>query len=202
MNTFQNLVTGVTTKVNAVKSKVTSVFNAVKTAITKPVEAARKTVAGIVEKIKGVFNFKWSLPALKIPKITVSGGKAPFGIAGKGSLPKFSIKWNAKGAVFTKPTVFQGVGEAGTEYALPLNERSLAPLATMLNKLTVSGDNGLGDTLASRFDNAVDRLAARLEKLEANFYVDGERFATATAGYNDAASGTRAQLTGRGLAVK
>lgn len=202
VNTFQNMVSGITSKVEAVKSKVTSVFNAVKTAITKPVEAARKTVAGIVDKIKGAFNFKWSLPKLKIPKITVTGGKPPYGIAGKGSLPKFSIKWNAKGAVFTKPTVFQGFGEAGTEYALPLNERSLAPLATMLNKLTVSGDNGLGDMLASRFDNAVDRLAARLEKLEANFYVDGERFATATAGYNDAASGTRAQLTGRGLAVK
>ena len=202
VNTFQNLVTGVTTKVNAVKSKVTSVFNAVKTAITKPVEAARKTVASIVEKIKGAFNFKWSLPKLKIPKISVTGGKAPFGIGGKGSLPKFSIKWNAKGAVFTKPTVLQGFGEAGTEYALPLNERSLAPLATMLNKLTVSGDNGLGDMLASRFDSAVDKLAARLEKLEANFYLDGERVATATAGYNDRASGTRAQLTGRGLAVK
>lgn len=202
VNTFQNMVSGITSKVNAVKSKVTSVFNAVKTAITKPVEAARKTVASIVEKIKNVFNFKWSLPALKIPKITVTGGKAPYGIAGKGSLPKFSIKWNAKGAVFTKPTVFQGVGEAGTEYALPLNERSLAPLATMLNKLTVSGDNGLGEALASRFDNAVDRLAARLEKLEANFYVDGERLATSTATYSDRASGTRAQLTNRGLAVK
>ena len=202
VNIFQNLVSGVTTKVNAVKSKVTSVFNAVKTAITKPVEAARKTVAGIVEKIKGVFNFKWSLPKLKIPRISVTGGVPPYGIGGMGSLPKFSIKWNAKGAVFTKPTVFQGVGEAGTEYALPLNERSLAPLATMLNKLTVSGDNGLGDILASRFDSAVDKLAARLEKLEANFYLDGERVATATAGYNDRASGTRAQLTGRGLAVK
>ena len=202
VNTFQNMVSGITSKVNAVKSKVTSVFNAVKTAITKPVEAARKTVASIVEKIKNVFNFKWSLPALKIPKITVTGGKAPYGIAGKGSLPKFSIKWNAKGAVFTKPTVFQGVGEAGTEYALPLNERSLAPLATMLNKLTVSGDNGLGEVLVSRFDNAVDRLTARLEKLEANFYVDGERLATSTATYSDRASGTRTQLTNRGLAVK
>lgn len=202
VNTFQNMVSGITSKVNAVKSKVTSVFNAVKTAITKPVEAARKTVVGIVEKIKGVFNFKWSLPSLKIPRISVTGGVAPYGIAGKGSLPKFSIKWNAKGAVFTKPTVFQGVGEAGTEYALPLNERSLAPLATMLNRLTVSGDNGLGEALASRFDNAVDRLAARLEKLEANFYVDGERLATSTATYSDRASGTRAQLTNRGLAVK
>lgn len=202
VNTFQNMVSNVTTKVNAIKSKVTTVFNAVKTAITKPVEAARKTVAGIVEKIKGAFNFKWSLPKLKIPKISVTGGKAPYGIGGMGSLPKFSIKWNAKGAVFTKPTVLQGFGEAGTEYALPLNERSLAPLATMLNKLTVSGDNGLGDMLASRFDSAVDKLAARLEKLEANFYLDGERVATATAGYNDRASGTRAQLTGRGLAVK
>lgn len=202
VNTFQNMVSSITSKVEAVKSKVTSTFNAVKTAITKPVETAKSTITSTVEKIKKAFDFSWSLPSLKIPKITVTGGEPPYGIAGKGSLPKFSIQWNAKGAVFTKPTVFQGVGEAGTEYALPLNERSLAPLATMLNKLTVSGDNGLGEMLASRFDNAIDRLAARLEKLEANFYVDGERLATATAGYNDTASGTRTQLTNRGLAVK
>ena len=75
-------------------------------------------------------------------------------------------------------------------------------LETMLNKQTISSNNGLADVLSSRFDNAVDRLAARLEKLEANIYVDGERLASATATYNDTNSGTRALLAERGLAVK
>ena len=94
------------------------------------------------------------------------------------------------------------VSEAGTEYALPLNERSLTPLAAMLNKLTLSGDNGLVDVLASRFDAAITRLENRLAHLEANFYLDGERVATATATYNDTNSGERALLIERGLAVE
>lgn len=201
-STIEKLRSGFISKVEAIKSKVSSVFSSLKEKITSPVEKAKETITGIVEKIKGVFNFKWSLPKLKIPKISVSGGKAPYGIAGKGSLPKFSIQWNAKGGVFTKPTVLQGFGEAGTEYALPLNERSLAPLATLLNKMTVSGENGLAEILTSRFDRAVDRLAERLERLEVVLNLDGEQIATATAGYNDAASGTRLQLAERGLAIK
>ena len=137
-----------------------------------------------------------------LPKITVSGGEAPYGIAGKGKLPSFSIQWHAEGGVFTKPTVLHGFGEEDMEYALPLNERSLTPLATMLNKLTMQGENGLADVLTSRFDAAIDRLATRLENLESNFYIDGEHFASATGGYADRASGTRLQLAERGLAIK
>ena len=72
----------------------------------------------------------------------------------------------------------------------------------MLNKLTLSGDNGLADVLASRFDAAISRLENRLAHLEANFYLDGEKVATATATYNDISSGERALLEERGVAVK
>jgi hypothetical protein len=65
---------------------------------------------------------------IKIPKITVSGGKAPFGIAGKGKLPSFNVKWNADGAILTKPTIFgmagntlMGGGEAGAEAVAPIS---------------------------------------------------------------------------------
>ena len=62
-----------------------------------------------------------------MPKISVSGGKAPFGIAGKGKLPNFDVKWNAEGGIFDKPTIFntrtgfQGVGEAGKEAIAPIS---------------------------------------------------------------------------------
>lgn len=203
---FESIKTGISSKVEAVKTKVTDIFDKVKTAITKPVETAKNTVTGIVEKIKGIFNFKWSLPSLKIPHISVTGGKAPFGIAGKGSLPKFNIEWRAKGALFKQPTVVfagdraNGFGEAGDEYALPLNERSLTPLANMLNKLQFD-NGGIVDALAIRFDRAVDRLAARLEHLEAVCYLDGERVSAGLAPYNDNISGDRTALAERGVSV-
>ena len=61
---------------------------------------------------------------MKIPKISVSGGKAPFGIAGKGKLPSFDVKWNKTGAVFSEPTIFntslgmQGVGDSRSPEAV------------------------------------------------------------------------------------
>ena len=80
-------------------------------------------------KIKSFFPLKIGkiFSNLKIPKITVNGGKAPFGIGGQGKKPSFDIKWNAKGAIFSEPTIFatakgfQGVGEAGAEAVAPID---------------------------------------------------------------------------------
>lgn len=111
-----------------VKNTVTGTLDDIKSAFQEKLDAAHAVVTGIVDKIKGVFNFEWSLPALKLPHISVTGGEAPYGIAGKGSLPQFSIDWYAKGGVMTKPTIFGaaggkllGGGEAGDEAILPLS---------------------------------------------------------------------------------
>lgn len=73
---------------------------------------------------------------LKIPRINVSAGSAPFGIGGKGKLPKFTIKWNAKGGIFdTSSIIGYGVGEAGREAILPLDRNTgwIDELASRLN---------------------------------------------------------------------
>ena len=57
---------------------------------------------------------------LKLPHITVSGGKAPFGIGGKGSLPHFDVKWYAKGGIVDGATLI-GAGEKGAEAIVPLD---------------------------------------------------------------------------------
>lgn len=106
---------------------VQDVFGKIQKTITDKINGAKDKVKSAIDKIKGLFNFKWSLPKLKIPKITVNGGKPPYGIAGKGSLPSFDIAWRAKGAVFDKPTIFntrlglQGVGDAGEEAVSPVS---------------------------------------------------------------------------------
>lgn len=101
-------------------------FDSIKNAITDKLEAAQSKVKSVVDKIKGFFPLKMGkiFSGLKIPKISVSGGKAPFGIAGKGKLPSFDVKWNAQGAVFAEPTIFntrlglQGVGDGGEPEAV------------------------------------------------------------------------------------
>lgn len=114
-------------------AKVKANFESIKKAITDKMDAAREKVKGVVDKIKGFFPLKIGkiFSGLKVPKISVSGGKAPFGIAGKGKLPNFDVKWNAKGGILTEPTVFGmnprtgtllGGGEAGHEAIVPIDK--------------------------------------------------------------------------------
>lgn len=105
-------------------------FGKIKSAITDKMDDAREKVKSVIDKIKGFFPLKVGkiFSNLKIPKISVSGGKAPFGIAGKGKLPNFNVKWNAEGGILDKPTIFGmtgdtllGGGEAGKEAIAPID---------------------------------------------------------------------------------
>ena len=79
-------------------------------------------IKGFIDKVKGFFpiNIGKILSGIKLPHFSVSGGSAPWGIGGKGSMPKFSVSWYAKGGILTEPTLF-GAGEAGDEAILPLD---------------------------------------------------------------------------------
>ncbi len=94
-------------------SKVRGIWNSVKSAITGPIESAKNTVSGIINKIKGFFPLGGGrlFSGLKLPHFSVSGGKFPFGVAGKGSLPSWNVSWYRKAEdtpyLFTKPTAFE-----------------------------------------------------------------------------------------------
>lgn len=84
--------------ISSVVSSVTSTFNRVKSAITKPIESAKATVKKVLDTIKGYFPLSIGkiFTNLQLPHISVSGGSAPYGIGGKGSLPHFSVSWYRK----------------------------------------------------------------------------------------------------------
>ena len=115
-----------------VKKLVSNTFDNIKEKISGVMDRAKSLVKSAFDKIKGFFPLKIGkiFSNLKIPKISVSGGEAPFGIAGKGKLPSFSVKWNAAGGILTKPTIFGmnpatgtllGGGEAGKEAIAPID---------------------------------------------------------------------------------
>lgn len=80
------------------------------------IEKAKEKAKGIADDIKGFFNNM----SLKIPTPSFKGGK---------------VTWNAKGAIFNKPTIFdtpaglQGVGEKGSEVVMPLYGKEMKPFA-------------------------------------------------------------------------
>ncbi len=83
-----------------------------------------------VDWLKGIFDFKWSLPKIKMPKFTVTWDKGGFlakvgEYLGLPGVPKLSVTWLAKGGILTKPTLFGfGGGEAGREAVLPLDSNT------------------------------------------------------------------------------
>ena len=104
--------------------KAKSKFTDIQKTISDKMQAAQKAVKSAIDKIKGFFNFKWSLPKIKLPKIGVTG---KFSIDPP-SAPKFTIKWNAEGGILNKPTIFGAIGstllgggEAGAEAIAPID---------------------------------------------------------------------------------
>ncbi len=101
-------------------ARVKGIFNRVKEAITHPIQTAKDAIKGAVDRISSAItgaNLKF--PHINLPHFSVSGGKAPWGIGGKGEMPHFSVSWYAKGGYFDEPTLFAGVGERGGEFVWP-----------------------------------------------------------------------------------
>lgn len=133
-NMVSNAVNGVKNTISniweGIKNITRSAWEGVKSMITTPIEAAKNVVSGIIDKIKGLFNFKLKFPDISIPHIpmphfSMSGSFNPL----KGQIPKIGIDWYAKGGILTKPTVFGSNGnnlmvggEAGKEAVAPLSD--------------------------------------------------------------------------------
>ena len=152
-NVASAIVNGVRNKFQSLVGTVQGIFNRVKTAIMTPINAAKSAVQSAISKISSIIRgVKLQLPHINLPHFSVSGGSAPWGIGGKGSLPKFSVSWYARGGYFDQPTLLAGVGEKGGEFVWP----SYAPYL-----------DRYADALASRIGGGGGQVV--------NLYLDGMR---------------------------
>ena len=143
----------VISSISAVIGSVRSTFNSIKSAMSKPIEAARNTISGILSRIRGFFPLSIGkiFSNLKLPHISVSGGSAPFGIGGKGSLPKFSVSWYRKAEdqpyLFKERSLF-GAGDGH-------NDEMLYGKQALMDDIAEATDGG-GDTIVNLYYDASD----------------------------------------------
>ncbi len=144
-------------------------------------EAVSTTKKG-AKALKNAMDFKWSLPKLKMPHISVTGGKSPYGIGGKGSVPRFNVEYFKTGGIMTSPTIF-GMngnswmvgGEAGEEAILPLQE-FYAKLSNILDRKfdAVQRAQTVGVTCYTYIDG--DEIASRtVSKVDSKMVMDRKK---------------------------
>lgn len=177
-NAFNSIDEATGGKLTVLKDKISETFNNIK-----------DTISTIIDNIKKIFDFEWKLPDIKTPHFSVSGGEAPWGIAGRGSLPEFSIEWYSKamnrGMLLTGATIFGasgdkllGGGEAGNE--IVIGETSLMSMirAAVNTSPKASGGFTIGDTVINIYsqpgqdardiaDQVDEILTARYAQMEA-----------------------------------
>ena len=167
---WENIKTSATEKVNSMRTAVVDRFNTlksdvkqawenIKNAISDKITAAKNKVSDMVNAIKGLFNFHISWPHIPLPHFSVSGSPNPLDWLTQG-VPHISVSWYAKGGVFDGASLI-GVGEKGPEAVLPLNDRTMSSIASLIaNKMeTAPSVVVTGNTFYVRKESDIDAIA-------------------------------------------
>ena len=162
-NIIDNIVGAVNTgvrKFEEFKNKAGQVFSQARNAITSPMQSAANFIKGIVESIKGFFNFKISWPHIPLPHFNIQPNGWNVGDLLKGKIPSLGIKWFANAMnspmVLENPTIFGamngqmlGAGEAGAEV--------VSGRDTLMKMISQASNSGKEDIV-----NALNRIIALL----------------------------------------
>lgn len=150
---------------DTVKEKATQLWDFLKTTF----EGIKNTISGAIEKIKGLFNFEWKFPDLKLPHFSIQGS---FSLSPP-SVPHLAVDWYRKayenGVMFTKPTVLatagglKGFGDGnGAEVVLGLNRLRELAGGQVTNNIVINSVPGESvDALAQRVMDRITMVTQR-----------------------------------------
>ena len=142
-------------------------FESIRSTISEKIESAKQTVHDAIERIKGFFNFSWSLPSLTLPHFSITGSFS----LNPPSVPHIGLEWYAKamnnGMILNSPTIFGmqngkllGAGEAGAEVVVGANSL-YSMIQSAVGSRTVTAPINLSVTVNGNVDDS-DRFARQL----------------------------------------
>ncbi len=117
INDWKSLKTDTLTLWEEIKAGSRQNWEDLKNDISAKINAAKDAVGRAIDKMKGFFDFSWSLPKIKLPHFNITGGFS----LNPPKVPKFNVNWYGDGGIFKEPTVI-GVGEAGAEAVAPIDK--------------------------------------------------------------------------------
>jgi hypothetical protein len=150
---------------------VSSILNGIKSTFTSVFNSVWSFVQGVVNKLKSIFNFSWSLPKIKLPHFSISGSFS----LNPPSIPHFSVEWYRKamnnGMILNSPTIFGasgnhllGGGEAGPEAVV-----GVSSLMDMIRTAVGSMQTDAGDITIPVYigGNLIDEMIVSAEQRRA-----------------------------------
>ena len=142
-NTVAGFVDGVAAKFDewGLADKASDIFGGVSENAGSLIEGAESRIGDAIEAIKGIFDFDLEFPHINLPHFKISGGEAPWGIAGAGTPPSFDIEWYARGGIVDGAQLI-GAGEAGPELIWPSYEPYLSRYASAIAAKMGGGARG------------------------------------------------------------
>lgn len=143
------------TAAGQLKTNIVNKFTEIKDGISEKLTAAKDKVKELIDKIKEFFQFKWELPQIQLPHLTVTweavDTQNPIAkLFGIGSIPHFGIQWYARGGIVDGATLF-GAGEDGKEAVIPL-ERNTEWIGMVARGIvdSLTANNTLGDYISGK----------------------------------------------------
>ena len=131
------------------------IFGTIFGILTNPFENAYKSISNTLGNIRGLFNFNWKLPDLKLPHLSwstqqVSGtvGNILRALNLPAQLPKLNISWYAQGGFPELGQLFFA-GEAGPEL-----------IGNIGNRTAVANQDQITTAIANATYNAISRALA------------------------------------------
>lgn len=168
---WNNIKTATVDKVNGMIDNVKQRIETLKLAFTMTFDAIKDKVRNAIDYIKGLFNFHWSLPDIRLPHFSVSG---QFSL-NPPQIPHFSVQWYKKAMnsafMLNDATIFGargntllGGGEAGSEMIIGANK--------LMNMIAQA--KGGETVITNTFNiNGTDRDPSELAQ-EISYYLDME----------------------------